>query len=100
MDIKLLDIMDELIKTLDNSPLIKEINILKKEIYEDKELSALLDKFKKLSEYDNEYIEIKTKIIENEKIKRFRKLEHELNYLIRNINKKLNSLTNKGSCIV
>lgn len=100
MDIKLLDIMDELIKTLDNSHLIKEINILKKEIYEDKELSNLLDKFKKLSEYDNEYIEIKTKIIENEKIKRFRKLEHELNYLIRNINKKLNSLTNKGSCIV
>lgn len=100
MDLKLLDIMDELIKELDNSPLIKEINILKKEIYEDKELSNLLETFKNISEYDNNYIEVKTKIIENEKVKRFRVLEHELNYLIKNINKRLKSLTNEKRCLI
>lgn len=99
MEIELIKIFNELIDLFDESLLIKEINELKKEIYEDKELKELLDKYKSIDNtYSNELIDLKRKISSNTKIKRFRVLQSELNMLIRKINKRLNTLTNGKRC--
>ena len=99
MDIEINDRLNNLLVEFDKSPLIKEINKLKKEIYKDNNLKNLLEDYKKIDNiYDSKLINIKKEIINNEKIKRFRTLQYELNLLITEINKKLNTLTGKKSC--
>ena len=99
MDLELIKIFNELIDLFDTSSLIKEINELKKEIYDDIELKELFAKYKSIdNNYNNEIIDLKRKISSNAKIKRFRLLQNELNLLIMEINKRLASLTNEKRC--
>lgn len=100
MDIKLIELVNELIDELNNSDEIKRINILKQEIYNDRELASLLKKYKvKINdEYNSEYIDLKRQIIDNPKIKEFRVLESKLNIMIKEINKRLTKLTEEKSC--
>lgn len=100
MDIKLINLVNELIDELDNSDIIKQITSVKKDIYDDKNLDFLLRKYKKeqLNKYSKEVIDIKEKIISNSKIKTFRTLQYELNCIIQQINVRLTSLTNEKSC--
>lgn len=100
MDIKLIELVNELIDELDKSSMIKEINALKKEIYADEYLAKLLTSYKEqnYNSYTKEIIDIKSEIVNNEKIKKFRNLQYQLNYTITEINKRLKKLTNEKSC--
>lgn len=100
MDIKLLELVNGLIDELDKSTMIKEINYLKKEIYNDECLTKLLTMYKEqnYNTYSKEKINIKNEIINNEKIKKFRDAQYQLNYTIIEINKRLKKLTNEKSC--
>lgn len=100
MDIKLIELVNELIDELDKSSMINEINCLKKEIYSDENLTKLLTLYKKQESnvYTKETINIKNKIINNEKIKKFRNLQYQLNYTITQINQRLTKLTSEKSC--
>lgn len=100
MDIKLLELVNGLIDELDKSTMIKEINCLKKEIYNDEHLTKLLTTYKEqnYNTYNKETINIKNEIINNEKIKKFRDAQYQLNYTIIEINKRLKKLTNEKSC--
>ena len=100
MDPKLNILLEELLVTLDNSDIIKEINTLKQEIYSDNELKNKIDEFKNVSQYgySNELIKLKKDIIDNDKVKKFKKMQQELNSIIIEINKKLSKLTDEKSC--
>lgn len=100
MDIKLIELVNELIDELDKSSMVNEINYLKKEIYNDENLTKLLTSYKKQESnvYTKETINIKNKIINNEKIKKFRNLQYQLNYTITQINRRLTKLTSEKSC--
>ena len=102
MDIKLIELINELIDELDNSSIIKQINLLKKDIYNDQNLNKLLTKYKtqENSPYTKETIDIKNEIINNETIQKFRTLQYELNNTIIEINKRLTKLTEEKSCIL
>lgn len=69
-------------KLLTNTDLLNEINTLKN----DKNI------------YSNSYKNKKVKLYENEDYKHYQQLENELYLLTLEINKKLNTLTKKGSC--
>lgn len=100
MDAKLNILLEELLVTLDNSDIIKEINTLKQEIYSDNELKNKIDEFKNVSQYgySNELIKLKKDIIDNDKVKKFKKMQQELNSIIIEINKKLSKLADEKSC--
>ncbi len=100
MDAKLNILLEELLVTLDNSDIIKEINTLKQEIYSDNELKNKIDEFKNVSQYgySNELIKLKKDIIDNDKVKKFKKMQQELNSIIIEINKSLSKLTDEKSC--
>lgn len=100
MDAKLNILLEELLVTLDNSDIIKEINTLKQEIYSDNELKDKIDEFKNVSQYgySNELIKLKKDIIDNDKVKKFKKMQQELNSIIIEINKSLSKLTDEKSC--
>ena len=100
MDAKLNILLEELLVTLDNSDIIKEINTLKQEIYSDNELKNKIDEFKNVSQYGyrNELIKLKKDIIDNDKVKKFKKMQQELNSIIIEINKSLSKLTDEKSC--
>ena len=100
MDPKLNILLEELLVTLDNSDIIKEINTLKQEIYSDNELKNKIDEFKNVSQYgySNELIKLKKDIIDNDKVKKFKKMQQELNSIIIEINKSLSKLTDEKSC--
>ena len=100
MDSKLNILLEELLETLDNSKLIKDINVLKEEIYSDKLLKEKINQFKSISSYgySNELIKLKQEIINNDKIKRFKILQNELNLIIKEINQKLLKLTDEKRC--
>ena len=99
MDLELIKILNELLDEFDKSSLIKDIVRIKKEIYSDVELKELFDQYKTIDNiYSSELIELKRKISSNEKIKEFRVLQNELNLLIIEINKRLNTLTDRKRC--
>ena len=99
MDLELIKILNELLDEFDKSSLIKDIVRIKKEIYSDVELKELFDQYKTIDNiYSSELIELKRKISSNEKIKKFRVLQNELNLLIIEINKRLNTLTDRKRC--
>lgn len=102
MDIKLIELISELIDELDKSNIIKQINVLKKEIYCDQNLNNLLTQYKSEQSnlYTKEMVDIKKEIINNEKVNSFRILQYQLNDIIGEINKRLTKLTKEKSCVL
>ena len=98
MDIELIKKIDELIEIFNNSFLINRVEELKNEIYSDLELKNQLTAFNNTNQYSTNYIKLKTEIMNNPKIKEFKKYESELILLTLSINKKLKTLT-KRRCI-
>ena len=94
----LLEKLEELIYELDNCQEIKEMNKLKEEIYQDNNLSNLLNKYKNLDKYDSSILNIKKEIISNPLITRYRELENKLYFTILESNKRLNTLVDKKGC--
>ena len=92
--------LNELIDSIENDPKVLKLKKLKEEIYEDVNLKKDLEKFNRIKdfEYSKEYIELKTKIIENPKVSEYRMLENELYFIILQMNKELNKLIDKKGC--
>lgn len=100
MDDKLIEKLDSVIDTLEQSTEIKRMEVLKKEIYEDKNLKELLSKYnlEKNNINQDEKIELKRKIIDNPKVSEYRKLEDSLFLFVLSVNNKLKELTEEKSC--
>ncbi len=99
MNTELIQKLDELIKIFEDSKELKRITELKEDIYNDKELKSLFDKYKDIKDnYNNDTINIKREIIENEKVSEYRKLENELYFLVAEVNKRLSVLVDRKSC--
>ena len=91
--------LDELCRVMDNDDQVKELLEIKKQIYQDDNLKEQLEKYKNSSnKYDASLVTLKSNIINNPLIKRYRELENELYFMILEINKKLNSIVDKKGC--
>ena len=90
---ELFEKINELIKVLDETKLIKNYKKVKEETLANKELKKLIEKF----EYTKDE-RIKYEIINNDLYKKYKHEETELNILILEINSKLKTITNKDKC--
>jgi len=91
--------LDELCNVIDNNDKVQELVKLKKQIYEDNTLKEKIEKYKNNSnQYDTNLIALKSEIINNPLVKRYREIENELYFLVLEINRKLNSLVDKKGC--
>lgn len=90
--------IDELITILDNDSRIKDIELLKEKILNNKDIISKISRLKELDIYSNEYKSLKQELFLDEDFKSFKEKEAEIDYLIMMINSKLNSLTGKGKC--
>lgn len=101
LTITVLDRLDSIINELDNSELIKELVKYKKLSLNDKELSKLMDNYKKESSnpYSNSFKEAKKKLYDNTNFYNYNHLEGELRFLVLNINSRLNKLVPKKNCV-
>lgn len=90
--------IDNLIELLDSDTRI--INLVKEKeiIFNNKEFIDKINKLKDLDIYSNEYKELKKELFENNDFVSFKELESEINFLILEINKRLNALTNERRC--
>ena len=90
---ELYDKIENLKKALDDTDTIKQIKILTKKIFKDKELMSLIETYKITQDE-----RIKEKIISNETFREYKHEEAELNFLILEINQELNKITKKDKC--
>ena len=91
--------LDELCSAIDNDEKVNELLELKKQIYGDSELKEKLSKYRNSSnQHDTNFINLKSDIINNHLIERYRKIENELYFLVLEINRKLNFLIDKKGC--
>ncbi len=90
--------LDEITDIIENDNNIKEYKMLKKDILNDSELLNKISKLKQIDSYNKEYLDLKNSILSNEKYKKYIYLEKEMFYIIKDINIKLNSLTEKRNC--
>ena len=92
--------LTELVNAIENNPKVLELKKLKKEIYEDEQLKKDLERFEQVKnlEYSDEYIILKSKIIENSKVSEYRKLENELYFTVLQMNKELSKLVERKGC--
>ena len=98
MEIEIINKLNEITNIIKNDKELIEYKNLKKEILEDKELLDKIKILKELDKYDNNYLDLKKKILSNKKYKRFVEIENKLFFDIKDINIKLNSLIEKSGC--
>ena len=90
---KLLEKINILKETLDETETIKEIKRLNKELENNQDLLSLI------KEYNYTQDErLKEQIIKNELFKKYKHQEAELNFLILEINQELKKITKKDKC--
>lgn len=94
----LLEKLDEMFNELNNCNEIEQILDLKQKIYNDKELSILLKKYREIDKYDPNIVNLKKEIISNPLIEKYHKLENKLYFIVLESNKKLNTLIDKKGC--
>lgn len=95
LNIKLTE-LEHLIK---NSSTYNETKDLKEKLLKNTDLLNEINNLKNNENiYSNSYKNKKIKLYENEDYKHYQHLENELYLLTLEINKKLNTLTKKGSC--
>ena len=90
---KLLEKLDILKKSLDETKEITKIKELNQKIKENKELTELIEKYQ-YTKKDS----VKEQIISNKIYREYKESETDINILILEINNKLNEITNKGKC--
>jgi cell fate (sporulation/competence/biofilm development) regulator YlbF (YheA/YmcA/DUF963 family) len=98
MNIELINKLDEITNIIENDKHLKKLKLLEKEIEKDKVLMSKIKAIKKIDKYSNEYLNIKKEILNNESFMEYKKIENDLFFIIQDINKKLNSLKEKGGC--
>ncbi len=95
MDLELIEKIDDLIKTLDDSLEFKKILALKKKIYENEDLKRKLEEFNRVKDniYDQKYVSLKREILTIPEVAEYKHLENEMYLLVMAINNKLKLLT-------
>ena len=83
----------ELIDTLDNSLLIKELSYYKDKVINDKYILDLINKYNN-SINDEEKISIKKELYNNINYKKYMDNYNKLNYIIMDINNRIKKITN------
>ena len=83
----------ELIDTLDNSSLIKELSYYKDKVLNDKYILGLINKYNN-SINNDEKINIKKELYNNINYKKYMENYNKLNYIIMDINNKIKKITN------
>ena len=83
----------DLIDTLDNSLLIKELSYYKDKIINDKYILNLINKYNK-SNNNEEKITIKKELYNNINYKKYMENYNKLNYIIMDINNRIKKITN------
>ena len=89
----LMEKVDNLITSIDETKQVQDIKSINEKIMEDKEL---LDLIKRYQETQDE--KLKEKIINNKLFSDYKEKETELNILILDINSKLKDINDKGKC--
>ncbi len=89
----LMEKVDNLITSIDETKQVQDIKSINEKIMEDKEL---LDLIKRYQETQDE--KLKEKIINNKLFSDYKEKETELNILILDINSKLKNINDKGKC--
>lgn len=85
--------VNNLIDTIDNSDIVKEIKICNEKVMKDEDLLKLLE------EYSNTHDDkVKSKIISNDIFQEYKLKETDLNIMIMAINQKLKTISNERSC--
>lgn len=90
--------IDELIDLLDGDSRIKDIEILKDKLINNKDLLSKINRLKELDIYSDEYKSLKKELFLDKNFSSFKEKEAEIDYLILEINSKLKELTGKGKC--
>ena len=91
---ELILLVDNLIKSIDDTTLVSEIKELNKELLKDQELMKLLEEYKY-----NKSDGLKEKIISNDLFYKYKEKETDLNILIMSINQRLKSISSKDGCL-
>lgn len=90
---KLIEQVEILKKSLDNTTEVKNIIILNKKIKDSKELQEKINKYKKRLNNN-----LKEEIYNDSLYKEYKEAETNLNILILKINKELKKINSKGKC--
>ena len=98
MNLDIINKLDEITNIVKNDKELNELKDLKKDILNDKELLNKIEKLKSIDEYNSKYVDLKKEILSNDKYKRYIELENKLYFEVKEINNKLNSLTEKSGC--
>jgi cell fate (sporulation/competence/biofilm development) regulator YlbF (YheA/YmcA/DUF963 family) len=100
MDIELINKIDELLNIFEESKEIKNLSLLKKNIYNNLYIKNKINYFNKIKDnpYSSEVISLRKELLNNEEIKEYKQLENELLLITMAINKKLNNLVKKEGC--
>lgn len=91
--LELLEKIESLKNSLDKLEIFNKLELIKKEIYSNQEL---VEKIKKYNELPNNNLRLE--IYQYDEIKKYKKIENEINLMILQINQKLGVLTNQRSC--
>ncbi len=98
MNEEIINKLDEITNIIESDKEIKEYKELKEELLNNQELLDKINKLKQMDKYDNNYLDLKKEILSNKVFERFTYLEKELFYDIKDINNKLQTLTEKRGC--
>ena len=98
MNIEIINKLDEVIDLIKNDKDYIEFKRLEKVVLSNKELLDKINKLKTIDKYDNNYLELKTDILNNKDYKDYKRLENEFYLFIKEINNKLNSLKETSCC--
>ena len=85
--------VNNLINTIDNSDIVKEIKISNEKVMKDKSLQKLLEEYNKTQDEA-----IKREIISNDLFQEFKSKETDLNIMIMSINQKLKAISKERGC--
>ena len=91
---ELIDKVNNLKKTIDNSPEIVKLKEINELIMKDKELLKDIEEYNRTQNED-----IRNRIINHELFREYKHSESECNFIILEINKKLKEISNKGKCL-
>ena len=90
---ELIEKVNNLIDSIDNSEQVNDIKDINEKIMQDKELIKLIEKYQKTQDEG-----LKEKILNNELFSAYKEKELDLNVLILDINSHLKEISDKGKC--
>ena len=90
--------IDELIELLDEDSRIKDIEVLKDKLINNKGIMDKINRLRQLDIYSDEYKSLKKELFLDKDFSCFKEKEAEIDYLIMEINNRLNMLVRKGKC--